>query len=190
MKFYPITFREAEKSLPCVKGGGTACRDGGIVKKQNVSQNNPSAAFGVSSLYTRELFYVHLWDVNFPDKHCICGHKYKIRHTSFEICRVFENCPLGYDSKDLLFLCLVLKMTTEVNQPHLFTRYPRQLQIWRCKLERQIVNQWLRENCCKKQSGTDKLHEKSRFCKSITAQSNRSSDRKGGQPQSESHPKA
>ena len=42
------------KSLHCVKGGGTACRDGGIVKKQNVSQNNPSAAFGVSSLYTRE----------------------------------------------------------------------------------------------------------------------------------------
>ena len=42
------------KSLPCVKGGGTACRDGGIVKGENLSLNNPSAAFGVSSLYTRE----------------------------------------------------------------------------------------------------------------------------------------
>ena len=30
-EIYPITFREVEKSLPCVKGGGTACRDGGIV---------------------------------------------------------------------------------------------------------------------------------------------------------------
>ena len=33
--------------------------------------------------------------VNFPDKHCICRHKYKIRHTSFEICRISKNCPLG-----------------------------------------------------------------------------------------------
>ena len=41
-------------SLPCVKGGGTACRDGGIVKGENLSLNNPSAALGVSSLYTRE----------------------------------------------------------------------------------------------------------------------------------------
>ena len=24
-----------------------------------------------------ELFYIHLSLVNFPDKHCICGHKYK-----------------------------------------------------------------------------------------------------------------
>ena len=30
--FYIITFREVEKSLPCVKGGGTRKRDGGIVK--------------------------------------------------------------------------------------------------------------------------------------------------------------
>ena len=29
-------------------------RDGGIVKAKNQSKNNPSAAFGVSSLYTRE----------------------------------------------------------------------------------------------------------------------------------------
>ena len=35
--------------------------------------------------------------VIFPDKHCICGYKCKTRHTSFEICRVFENCPLGYN---------------------------------------------------------------------------------------------
>ena len=38
------------------------------------------------------LFYVHLCLVNFPDK---C----KIRHTSFEIYRIFENCPLGYKPK-------------------------------------------------------------------------------------------
>ena len=47
------------------------------------------------SIYTRELFYVHLYLVNFPDKHCICVHKSKIRHTPFEIYRIFETCPLG-----------------------------------------------------------------------------------------------
>ena len=41
-------------SLPCVKGGGTACRDGGIVKSDNVHKNNPSVSFADSSLYTRE----------------------------------------------------------------------------------------------------------------------------------------
>ena len=55
-----IIFREVEKSLPCVKGGVTACRDGGIVKGGFKAKNNPSAAFGVSSLYTREPFYVYL----------------------------------------------------------------------------------------------------------------------------------
>ena len=31
-EIYSVTFREVEKSLPCVKGGGTRQRDGGIVK--------------------------------------------------------------------------------------------------------------------------------------------------------------
>ena len=31
-EIYPITFREVKKSLPCVRGGGAACRDGGVVK--------------------------------------------------------------------------------------------------------------------------------------------------------------
>ncbi|MBR5323119.1 MAG: hypothetical protein IKU48_06205, partial [Clostridia bacterium] len=38
-------------SLPCVKGGGTACRDGGIVKTYS---NNPSVSFADSSPYTEE----------------------------------------------------------------------------------------------------------------------------------------
>ena len=42
------------QSLPCVKGGGSRERDGGIVKSKILPKNNPSAAFGVSSLYTRE----------------------------------------------------------------------------------------------------------------------------------------
>ena len=36
------------------------------------------------------LFYVHLLLINFPDKHCICVHKHKIRHTSFEIYRILK----------------------------------------------------------------------------------------------------
>ena len=41
-------------------------------------------------------FFVHLRLVDFPDKHCFCGHKSEIRHTSFELYRISENCPLGY----------------------------------------------------------------------------------------------
>ena len=41
-EIYQITFWEIEKSLPCVKGGGTACRDGGIVKKRKLQHDNPS----------------------------------------------------------------------------------------------------------------------------------------------------
>ena len=43
------------KSLPCVKGGGTRQRDGGIVI-QRKHKNNPSVSFADSSLYTREPF--------------------------------------------------------------------------------------------------------------------------------------
>ena len=38
-------------SLPCVKGGGTACRDGGIVKTLS---DNPSVSYADSSPYTGE----------------------------------------------------------------------------------------------------------------------------------------
>ena len=43
-------------SLPCVKGGGSRKRVGGIVKNKILSKNNPSVTFGDSSLYTREPF--------------------------------------------------------------------------------------------------------------------------------------
>jgi len=43
-KAHLFTFRKVEKSLPCAKGGGTACRDGGIVKDWFFAQNNPSVA--------------------------------------------------------------------------------------------------------------------------------------------------
>lgn len=43
-------------------------------------------------------FFVHLRLVDFPDEHCFCGHKRKIRYTSFELYRFSENCPLEYRS--------------------------------------------------------------------------------------------
>ena len=43
-------------SLPCVKGGGSRERDGGIVKNKIISKNNPSVTFGDSSLCTREAY--------------------------------------------------------------------------------------------------------------------------------------
>ena len=51
----------AVMSLPCVKGGGSRKRDGGIVKSKIIPKNNPSAAFGVSSLYTREPFFMFIY---------------------------------------------------------------------------------------------------------------------------------
>ena len=76
-KIYQITFREVEKSLPCVRGGGTATPWRKGCKRLKLHENNPSAACGASSLYTREPFYVHLCRIIFPDKHCICVHKCK-----------------------------------------------------------------------------------------------------------------
>ena len=35
-------------SLPCVKGGGSRKRDGGIVKNKIIPKNNPSVTFGDS----------------------------------------------------------------------------------------------------------------------------------------------
>ena len=53
-KAHLLTFREVEKKPPLCKGRWLAQRDGGIVKSWIIAQNNPSAAFGVSSLYTME----------------------------------------------------------------------------------------------------------------------------------------
>ena len=55
-EIYPI-FLEVEKSLPCVKGGGTACRDGGIVRVRFMVKTIPqppsaSAPFTQGSLFT------------------------------------------------------------------------------------------------------------------------------------------
>ena len=44
------------KKPPLCKGRWLAKQDGGIVKVSYKVKNNPSAAFGVSSLYTREPF--------------------------------------------------------------------------------------------------------------------------------------
>ena len=48
-------------SLPCVKGGGSRKRVGGIVKNKILSKNNPSVTFGDSSLYTREPFFMFIY---------------------------------------------------------------------------------------------------------------------------------
>ena len=50
------------------------------------------------------LFLYHESPSVFLDKHCICGHKCKIRHTSFEISVFLQNCPLEYDPKGLALL--------------------------------------------------------------------------------------
>ena len=66
----------SDNKPPLCKGRWLAKQDGGIVKSKILQKNNPSAAFGVSSLYTREpLICAPRKSVNFPDKHCFCGQK-------------------------------------------------------------------------------------------------------------------
>ena len=72
----PFCYYRAVISLPCVKGGGTACRDGGIVKTKYHRKTIPqppsaSAPFAQGSLW----FVRPETPSTFPDKHCICGHK-------------------------------------------------------------------------------------------------------------------
>ena len=55
-EIYTFTFQEVEKSLPCVKGGGTACRDGGLVNVRFERKTIPqppsaSAPFAQGSLF-------------------------------------------------------------------------------------------------------------------------------------------
>jgi len=74
-----VYLSDGEKCLPCVKGGGTACRDGGIVKSNSYTKTIPQPAFllryapwqvcyaniaAVSSLYTREPFFMFTYDVS------------------------------------------------------------------------------------------------------------------------------
>ena len=64
-------------------------------------------------------FFVHLCLINFPDKHCICGHKSEIRHTSFELYRISENCPLGYVPIGCFFhLCRQAQHRLRGTRPH------------------------------------------------------------------------
>ncbi len=51
-------------SLPCVKGGGSRKRDGGIVKNKIIPKNNPSVTFGDGSLYTREPFFMFIYGLS------------------------------------------------------------------------------------------------------------------------------
>ena len=55
--YYPIGVLSGDNELPCVKGGGTACRDGGIVKAKSSRRTIPqppsaSAPFTQGSLFT------------------------------------------------------------------------------------------------------------------------------------------
>ena len=98
-----------------ISRGVTACRDGGIVKTKYHRKTIPQPPSASAPFAQGSLFYVHLYLVNFPDKHCICVHKCKIRHTSFEIYRISENCPLAPDGKPIGFF-VYFKISTNIRQ--------------------------------------------------------------------------
>ena len=56
---------------------GTACRDGGIVNVRFEKKTIPQPPLASAPFAQGSLFNVHLYHVNFPDKHCICVHKCK-----------------------------------------------------------------------------------------------------------------
>ena len=105
----PITFREVEKSLPCVKGGGTACRDGGIVKVSFKSKTIPQPP-SASAPFTQGSLFMFIYDLSiFLTSTAFVSANAKIRHASFEIYRISENSPLENRSKRSFFLVLPVK---------------------------------------------------------------------------------
>ena len=76
------------KEPPLCKGRWLAKQDGGIVKVSYKVKNNPSAAYGVSSLYTREPFlFIYALSI-FLTSTAFVSTNAKTRHTSFEIYRI------------------------------------------------------------------------------------------------------
>ena len=68
-------------SLPCVKGGGAACRDGGIVKSKIIPKTIPQPPSASAPFTQGSLWFVRPESPSsFPDKHCFCGHKSKAPH--------------------------------------------------------------------------------------------------------------
>ena len=93
-EIYIITFREVEKSLPCVRGGGTACRDGGIVKSNSYTKTIPQPP-SASAPFTQGSHFKFIYTLSiFLTSTAFVSTNAKIRHTSFKIYRILENCPL------------------------------------------------------------------------------------------------
>ena len=63
-------------SLPCVKGGGSRKRDGGIVKAKFIRKTIPQPPTASAPFTQGSLWFVRPESPStFPDKHCFCGHK-------------------------------------------------------------------------------------------------------------------
>ena len=98
-EIYIITFREVEKSLPCVRGGGTACRDGGVVKSWIYIKTIPqppsaSAPFTQGSLFM--FIYgssIFLTSTAFESTNT----KYGIPLSRYAV--FLQNCPLEWRPK-------------------------------------------------------------------------------------------
>ena len=83
-----------DNSLPCVKGGGTRQRDGGIVKVRFSIKQSLSRLRRQLPLH-KGAFFTFIYNLSiFLTSTAFVSTNAKIRHTSFEIYRIFENCPL------------------------------------------------------------------------------------------------
>ena len=63
-KIYPITFREVEKSLPCVRGGARQRRDGRVVKVKFYKKQSLSRLRRQLPLH-KGAFFMFTYDLSF-----------------------------------------------------------------------------------------------------------------------------
>ena len=64
-KYFLRVFAPHIASLPCVKGGGTACRDGGTVKSDNLHKTIPQSALLTAPFTQGSLSHKHILRLSF-----------------------------------------------------------------------------------------------------------------------------
>ena len=120
-------------SLPCVKEGGTRSVTEGACVNWNLywlycsalSLGRPRQAAGASSL-PEGTFFMFTYDLSiFLTSTAFVSTNARIRHTSFEIYRISENCPLEHCSNELpVFLCFFRRFLQKLTRrfPYFFPK--------------------------------------------------------------------
>ena len=102
-EIYIITFREVKKSLPCVRGGGAACRDGGVVKGWSYTKTIPQSA-SLTAPFTQGSLFCSPITCRFSLQALhLCPQTQNTAYLFRDI-PYFEKCPLEWRPNVLGFL--------------------------------------------------------------------------------------